>query len=60
MTTTTAFDEAETWQLDEIQAAMRQLDEGQAVPHDDVSKWLRSWGRSRERKAPLVSRTGQL
>lgn len=50
----TAFVEAETWQLDEIQAAMAELDEGHGVPHDDVSKWLRSWGRSRERKAPLV------
>ncbi len=50
----TAFVEAETWQLDEIQAASGELDEGRGVPHDDVSTWLRSWGRARERKAPPV------
>lgn len=47
-----AFVEAESWQLDEIQAGVRQLDEGQGVAHKDVATWLRSWGRTRERKAP--------
>lgn len=49
----TAFVEAETWQLDEIQSAMSELDEGRGVPHGDVAEWLRSWGRPRERKAPV-------
>jgi predicted transcriptional regulator len=49
-----AFVEAETWQLDEIQAAMSELDEGAGVAHDEVATWLRSWGRARERKAPRV------
>jgi predicted transcriptional regulator len=49
-----AYVEAESWQLDEIQAAVEQLDRGRAVPHKDVSNWLRSWGRARERKAPRV------
>jgi RHH-type transcriptional regulator, rel operon repressor / antitoxin RelB len=47
-----AFVEAESWQLDEIQAGVRQLDEGQGVAHKEVTTWLRSWGRKRERKAP--------
>lgn len=47
-----AFVEAESWQLDEIQASIKDLDEGRAVPHEDVANWLRSWGRKRERKAP--------
>jgi predicted transcriptional regulator len=47
-----AFVEAETWQLDQIQAGLRELDEGRGVAHNDVSAWLRSWGRKRERKAP--------
>ena len=47
-----AFVEAESWQLDEIQAGLKELDEGRGVPHKDVSAWLRSWGRKRERKAP--------
>ena len=49
-----AFVEAESWQLDEIQAAVKELDEGRGVPHKDVANWLRSWGRKRERKAPRV------
>lgn len=47
-----AFVEAESWQLDETQAGITQLDEGRSVPHRDVATWLRSWGHKRERKAP--------
>jgi RHH-type rel operon transcriptional repressor/antitoxin RelB len=49
-----AFVEAESWQLDEIQAGIKELLEGRGVPHKDVANWLRSWGRTRERKAPRV------
>ena len=47
-----AFVEAESWQLDEIQAGLRELDAGGGVEHKDVATWLRSWGRKRERGAP--------
>ena len=47
-----AFVESESWQLDQIQAGLGDLDEGRSVAHHDVSVWLRSWGRKRERKAP--------
>jgi predicted transcriptional regulator len=47
-----AFVDAESWQLDEIQGSLRELDEGRGVAHEDVSTWLRSWGGKRERKAP--------
>lgn len=47
-----AFVEAESWQLDEIQKGLAELDEGRRVPHKDVAKWLRSWGDTRERKPP--------
>jgi predicted transcriptional regulator len=49
-----AYVEAETWQLDEIHAALEELDDGLGVPHDRVEKWLRTWGKRRERKAPRV------
>lgn len=49
-----AFVEAESWQLDEIQAGLKGLDEGRGVAHKKVSTWLRSWGQKRERKAPRV------
>ena len=47
-----AYVEAETWQLDEIQAGLDELDQGRGVAHKNVSAWLRSWGRPRERKPP--------
>jgi len=47
-----AFVDAESWQLDEIQIGLKELDEGRGVPHKDVATWLRSWGGKRERKAP--------
>lgn len=49
-----AFVEAESWQLDEIRDGVKELDEGRGVAHKEVSTWLRSWGRKRERKAPRV------
>jgi len=49
-----AFVEAESWQLDEIQIGIKELDEARGVPHKDVANCLRSWGRKRERKAPRV------
>ena len=45
-----AFVEAKSWQLDEIQIGIKDLDEGRGVPHNDVANWLRSWGRKRERR----------
>ena len=48
----TAFVAAETWQLNEMEAGLEELDEGRGVPHRDVATWLRSWGGKRERKAP--------
>jgi RHH-type transcriptional regulator, rel operon repressor / antitoxin RelB len=47
-----AFVEAESWQLDDTQAGIDELDAGRGVAHKDVANWLRSWGRTRERKAP--------
>jgi predicted transcriptional regulator len=49
-----AFVDAESWQLDEIETGIEELDGGRGVPHADVANWLRSWGRKRERKAPRV------
>jgi RHH-type rel operon transcriptional repressor/antitoxin RelB len=48
----TAYVEAEDWQLEEIGEAISELDSGQSVSHERVSKWLRSWGKPGESKAP--------
>jgi RHH-type transcriptional regulator, rel operon repressor / antitoxin RelB len=47
-----AFVEVESWQLDDTQAGLDELDAGRGVPHKDVANWLRTWGRTRERKPP--------
>lgn len=49
-----AFVDTESWQLDEIHAGLKELDKSRRVAHKDVAIWLRSWGRTRERKAPRV------
>jgi predicted transcriptional regulator len=48
----TAYVEAESWQLDEIEAGLEDLDRGRIVSHQSVERWLRSWGGRPERKLP--------
>jgi RHH-type rel operon transcriptional repressor/antitoxin RelB len=47
-----AYVETEEWQLGELQAGIAELDSGQAVSHEKVSKWLKSWGKPGETKTP--------
>jgi len=47
-----AYVESEEWQLSELHAGIAELDSGQAVSHEKVSKWLKSWGKRAETKAP--------
>ncbi len=44
--------ETEEWQAGEIRAGLVDLDEGRAVSHEKVSKWLTSWGKSPEGNPP--------
>jgi predicted transcriptional regulator len=44
--------ESEAWQLSETQAGIADLESGQEVTHAKVSKWLSSWGKPSESKAP--------
>jgi RHH-type transcriptional regulator, rel operon repressor / antitoxin RelB len=46
------FIESEEWQLGEIQAGITELESGQTVSHEKASKWLQSWGKAGESKAP--------
>jgi predicted transcriptional regulator len=36
--------ESEEWQVREVQAGIAELDAGQNISHDKVSKWLNTWG----------------
>jgi predicted transcriptional regulator len=47
-----AYVDSEEWQLGEIQAGMAELDREQEVSHEKVAKWLNSWGKPSETKAP--------
>lgn len=47
-----AYVQAEEWQLGEIHAGIAELDSGQEVSHEKVSKWLKSWGKPGETRAP--------
>jgi RHH-type rel operon transcriptional repressor/antitoxin RelB len=47
-----AYVESEEWQLGELQAGIAELDSGQEAGHEKVSKWLNSWGKPGETKAP--------
>ena len=47
-----AYVESEEWQLGELHAGIAELDSGEEVSHERVSKWLRSWGKRGETKAP--------
>jgi RHH-type rel operon transcriptional repressor/antitoxin RelB len=47
-----AYVDSEEWQLGEVQAGMAELDRAQEVSHEKVAKWLSSWGKPNETKAP--------
>jgi RHH-type rel operon transcriptional repressor/antitoxin RelB len=47
-----AYVESEEWQLGELQAGIAELESGKGVSHEKVSRWLKSWGKSGEIKAP--------
>jgi RHH-type rel operon transcriptional repressor/antitoxin RelB len=47
-----AYVEVEEWQLGEIQQGLDDLSRGHTVSHEKAAKWLRSWGKPAEGKAP--------
>jgi predicted transcriptional regulator len=50
-----AYIELNEWQVAEIKRAIKEADSGDAqfVDHEEVAKWLASWGTTHERKPPL-------
>ncbi|WP_031497580.1 CopG family ribbon-helix-helix protein [Bryobacter aggregatus] len=47
-----AYVESEEWQLGELNTGIAELDARQSISHDKVSKWLNTWGKPGETKAP--------
>ncbi|MBL8211431.1 MAG: CopG family ribbon-helix-helix protein [Bryobacterales bacterium] len=48
----TAYVASEEWQLGEVHSGISDLESGNSVSHEKVSKWLNSWGKQGESKAP--------
>lgn len=51
----TAYLDVNEWQVAGIKRAMASLDRGGGVAHQEVTDWVNSWGRKRERPAPKRS-----
>lgn len=47
-----AYVDSEEWQVGEVQAGIAELDREQEVSQEKVAKWLKSWGKASETKAP--------
>jgi len=49
--------EAQRWQIEQIEEAVRQADAGGPfVPHEEVEAWVRSWGTANELPRPKARR----
>jgi predicted transcriptional regulator len=44
--------ESQAWQQGELQVGIAELDSGLEASHDKVARWLNSWGKKDESKAP--------
>ena len=47
-----AYVEQHQWQLSEIEEGIKDADAGCFVPHEDVKRWLGSWGTDHELPPP--------
>jgi predicted transcriptional regulator len=45
--------EAVAWQFDEIGKGIAELEANQTVPHENVAKWLTTWGTPEETEPPI-------
>ena len=44
--------ELQAWQMQEIEAGLRDLEEGRTIPHEKVKAWVESWGTDKELERP--------
>jgi RHH-type transcriptional regulator, rel operon repressor / antitoxin RelB len=40
------------WQVARIKEAIASLDRGEGIPHEEVMRWVDSWGQKNERPKP--------
>ena len=46
------FVDVNEWQIAGIKQATAAMDRGEGIAHEQVSDWVRSWGRTKERPMP--------
>jgi predicted transcriptional regulator len=49
---TAVYGDSEGWQFGALQVGIAEVESGQEISHERVSKWLNSWGKPGETKAP--------
>lgn len=47
-----AYVSEQDWQLTEVEAGLKDADSGRVVAHEDVKRWLNSWGADNEQEPP--------
>lgn len=40
------------WQLEAIEEGVAEADRGRLVAHEDVARWVKSWGKKKEARRP--------
>ncbi|MCP4123561.1 MAG: hypothetical protein GY751_17560 [Bacteroidetes bacterium] len=46
--------DVQEWQVEGVKKAIKSLDAGKGIPHDDVMDWVSSWGSAKELPKPTV------
>jgi RHH-type transcriptional regulator, rel operon repressor / antitoxin RelB len=42
----------EAWQLQQLRLAWEESEKEEGIPHEEVSKWLKTWGTKNRTRAP--------
>ncbi len=48
----TTYVTEQDWQLAEIEEGIKDAEAGRVVPHEEVKRWLNSWGTDNEKAPP--------
>lgn len=48
----TEFVKMQSWQIGQVQKGIEDCDAGRVIPHEQVEKWMKSWGKKKELPPP--------
>lgn len=46
------FVDVNEWQIAGVKDALKSLNIGESIPHEEIKEWVQSWGTRKERPAP--------